>query len=71
MVADGVQGGSNNLVSAMAQAKAAGFEDSFAYAVAARIYNSGSFDPNDLSNGLGSTNTYVESVMGRLVGAKL
>lgn len=71
MIADGVSGGSNNLQSALATAQKAGFGDSMAYAVAARIYNSGSFDPTNLNNGLGSTGSYVTSVMERVAGLKL
>jgi LysM repeat protein len=35
---------------------------------ACRAYNSGSVDPNDLSNGLGATTSYVSDVANRLLG---
>lgn len=73
MIADGVSGGSDNLSSALAIAQGApnNLQDAFAFAVAARIYNSGSFDPSDLNNGLGSTSAYVEQVMNRVAGLAL
>ena len=40
------------------------------YYAAFREYNSGSVDPNNLSNGLGATNSYVSDMANRLMGAQ-
>ena len=69
MVEDGVMGGTDNLVAALGKAREAGYSDSGAYAVAARVYNSGGFVKGNLGDGMGSTAGYVDGVMGRLVGS--
>lgn len=35
---------------------------------AARLYNSGSLDDSNLSNGLGATDSYVSDIANRLIG---
>ncbi|KHN93922.1 uncharacterized protein MAM_08229 [Metarhizium album ARSEF 1941] len=70
MVRDGVAGTSfgDGLRQSLAKAKRAIGNNSRAYYAAARMYNSGSVDYNNLDNGLGSTPCYATDVANRLTG---
>ncbi|KAF5121835.1 hypothetical protein E5D57_012305 [Metarhizium anisopliae] len=70
MIRDGVAGTSSGdgLKQTLGKAKGAVGDNSRAYYAAARMYNSGSVDYNNLDNGLGSTPCYATDVANRLTG---
>ncbi|KID61202.1 uncharacterized protein G6M90_00g113680 [Metarhizium brunneum] len=70
MIRDGVAGTSSGdgLKQTFGKAKGAVGDNSRAYYAAARMYNSGSVDYNNLDNGLGSTPCYATDVANRLTG---
>ena len=73
MISDGTigTGSGNSLEYALKQAGGDGNDDDTdaqKFYIAARVYNSGSFNPTDLNDALGSTACYVTNVANRLLG---
>lgn len=70
MIRDGVAGtySGDGLKQTLGKAKGAVGDNARAYYAAARMYNSGSVDYNNLDNGLGSTPCYATDVANRLTG---
>ena len=70
MIRDGTAGTSNGdgLKQTHEKAAATVGDGSRAWYAAARLFNSGSVDYNDLNNGLGSTGCYTQDIANRLTG---